>query len=956
MEKLLKKDVNLEDIDPKKYIIIKNATENNLKGIDLVIPQNKLVVITGVSGSGKTSLAFDTLFAEGQRRYIESLSSYIRQFLKKNDKPAVDYIKGLSPAIAIEQKVNTHNSRSTVGTQTEIYDYLKLLFSRIGRLFSPVSGEEVKRQRVTDVVQFMKTYPDGTKAQILAPLIRHLTRSWEEELKIVLQKGFTRLVLNEQIVRIEDLLSYYQLDTVKNKKQTKDLKLNEAGLENSYILIDRVVIDQNDEENEKRIADSLQTAYFEGESNCTIEFFDENKKSEGFDFSDKLVQDGIEFNEPEIHLFTFNGAYGACPECDGFGQSLGFDEDKVVPDKSLSVYDGAIACWRGEKMKKWQDMFIKNSWNYDFPVHRPYNKLNDEEKKLLWEGNRKDVRGIYEFFDRLAAKKYKIQNRVLIARYSGKTTCKMCKGSRLKKEAGYVKINGKNIQELVEMPVTTLYTFIKSLKLDSYEQKVSFRILEEIISRLELMINVGLPYLTLNRSSNTLSGGESQRIHLVNSLGSNLTGSLYILDEPTIGLHARDSGNLVKVLKKLRDLGNTVIIVEHDEEIIRAADHIIDIGPGAGSLGGEVVYEGSLQDMLSKSKSLTAAYLNKSMQVAQESESKMEHKNFLSVKSAARYNLNNIDIMIPLNALTVVSGVSGSGKSTLVDEVLYKSLKSGLEGSIDVPTNCKEINFDRYLVKAVEYVSQSPVGRSSRSNPATYLKVFDAIRDIYAKLPESKMQGLTPGNFSFNIDGGRCPMCKGEGIVNISMQFMADVELTCEHCSGKRYQDHILEICLNGKSIMDVLDMTVLEAMEFFKEKYMNVVKLLSPLKEVGLDYVTLGQSSAHLSGGELQRIKLATYIQHKERAERTFFIFDEPTTGLHFHDISKLLKSIRSLISFGHTVVIVEHNLDVIRHADWVIDLGPEGGDKGGEVMYQGVVSGFYNAANSLTADYLIN
>lgn len=944
------KYTDIEQLDHRDYILLKNVRQNNLKNISLAIPQKKLVVITGVSGSGKSSLAFDTLYAEGQRRYVESLSAYIRQFMGKINKPLVDYIKGLSPAVAIQQKVNTSNPRSTVGTTTEIYDYLKLLYARAGRTYSPVSGREVKRHTVTDVVAFIEEQPEGTRVQILCPLIKLHNRSWKEELNVGLQKGFSRIEMDNQILKIEDVLGFMEKGAAVPEELKTVAKKAEKLLDSSFLLVDRVSVVPGDDDNRSRIADSVQTALYEGRGDCVIEVFDGENNSKKYPFSDKFELDGITFEEPSVNLFTFNNPFGTCKVCEGFGMVIGIDEDKVIPNKNLSVYEDAVVAWKGEKMSEWRDDFVKKAPKYDFPIHRQYNYLTREEKDFLWNGNDK-VQGIYDFFKYLESKTYKIQYRVMLARYKGKTNCMECGGTRLRREASYVKVGGKAITELVMMPASELYDFFKNIQLEPKEQAVAKRVLVEINNRLAFLNDVGLGYLTLNRASRTLSGGESQRIQIVTSLGSNLTGAMYILDEPSIGLHSRDTDQLIKVLKRLKSLGNTVIVVEHDEDIIKEADEIIDIGPLAGSLGGELVYQGGFKEMLEESETLTAKYMRNEMMVPIPTE-RRKSKYKIEIKGADKNNLKNFDVTIPLNAMTVITGVSGSGKSTLVKEVIHPLLKDAVENK-SAKTIAERLDGDVKKLKRIEYVDQNPIGKSSRSNPVTYLKAFDPIRELFARQPLSKARGYTPGFYSFNVEGGRCEVCKGEGTLTVEMQFMADVEVICENCNGNRYKAELLEVTYNGKSIADVLNMTVHEAVEFFADQK-DIIHNLRPLSKVGLDYVTLGQPSIHLSGGEAQRIKLASFLVKTNSPDPILFIFDEPTTGLHFHDIHQLMESFQALIENGHTVLIIEHNLEVVKSADWIIDLGPEGGEAGGNLVFQGVPEELVNVEGSYTAKYL--
>ncbi len=905
-----------------QYISIKGARVHNLKNIDLDISRNRFIVITGVSGSGKSSLAFDTLYAEGQRRYVESLSSYARQFLGRIDKPEVDYIKGIPPAIAIEQKVNTRNTRSTVGTSTEIYDYMKLLYSRIGRTFSPVSGKEVKKHQVDDVIDFINQYENGTKIAILSKVKAPENRTCAEHLSILSQQGFSRVENNDSFMRIEELL--------KNGKL-----LEQCTAIN--LVIDRVSVNKEDEDNLSRLADSIQTAFYEGEGECLVKIFDK-EASQTFTFSNRFEADGIVFEEPTQHTFSFNNPLGACPTCEGFGKVIGIDEDLVIPNKNLSVYDDAIACWRGEKMGEWKELLIRNAHKFDFPVHRPYYELTSEQRSLLWTGNNY-FQGLNSFFKHLEAKQYKIQYRVMLSRYRGKTICPDCMGTRLKKEAMYVKVDGKSIHELVMMPVSELAGFFDNISLNKHQQQVAKRLMIEITSRLHFLLNVGLGYLTLNRLSATLSGGESQRINLATSLGSSLVGSLYILDEPSIGLHPRDTHMLIDVLKHLKSLGNTVIVVEHDEEIIRAGDEIIDIGPRAGQHGGEVVFKGNFRELAATPDSLTTQYLNGTRKIEIPS-SRRPWNNAIEIIGARENNLKNLSLKFPLNVLHVITGVSGSGKSSLVKKVLYPALKKIKGGYADVTGDFDLIKGDADALSDVEFIDQNPIGKSSRSNPATYLKAYDEIRKLMSDLQSAKIIGLKPAHFSFNVDGGRCEECLGEGTIKIEMQFMADIVLTCENCQGKRFKPEILEIRFRRKNIHDILEMTVNQSIDFFSESEGNtekrIVNKLKPLAAVGLGYVRLGQPSSTLSGGESQRIKLASFLA-LEKTDPTLFIFDEPTTGLHFHDIKKLLKAFEALIEKGHSVLVVEHNMEIIKSADWITDLGPEGGNEGGQLVFAG-------------------
>ncbi len=920
------------DLNPKENIIIKGAKLHNLKDIDVAIPRNKLVVITGLSGSGKSSLAFDTLYAEGQRRYVESLSSYARQFLGRLNKPKVDYIKGIAPAIAIEQKVNSTNPRSTVGTTTEIYDYLKLLYARIGKTYSPISDNEVKKHNVTDVIEFIKTFEERSKLLLLSPIILEEGRTIENKLQTLLQQGYARIKYKEDVLRIDDALK-------QNINSTKAL----------YLVVDRIVY-KDDEDFLNRLADAIDTAFFEGVGTCIVESLEDNKQTI---FNNKFELDGMTFLEPNVHLFSFNNPYGACPKCEGYGDVIGLDEDLVIPNTALSIYENAIFPWRGESMSWYRDQLVNNSHKFDFPIHKPYFQLSDEHKTLIWKGN-EYFEGLDSFFAELESKAYKIQNRVMLSRYRGKTKCNVCKGKRLREEASFVKINGATITDLVDLPLNELTVFFKDLKLNKYEEKIAKRLLTEINTRLEFLSNVGLSYLTLNRRSNTLSGGESQRINLATSLGSSLVGSMYILDEPSIGLHPKDTERLINVLKSLRDLGNTVIVVEHDEDIMKAADEIIDIGPEAGTFGGEVVATGVFKDILA-SDSLTAQYLNGKLEI-KVPEKRKTSKYHIDIVGARENNLKNIDVTFPLEILTVVTGVSGSGKSTLVKKILFPAIQKKLTGFSDKAGQFTEMKGNFSNIKHVEFVDQNPIGRSSRSNPVTYVKAYDDIRALYASQKLSKIRNYKAKHFSFNVDGGRCETCKGEGEVTIEMQFMADVHLTCDTCGGKRFKKEVLEVTFEGKSIDDILNMTIDDAIEFFKtHKQTKIEGKLQPLQDVGLGYVTLGQSSSTLSGGEAQRIKLATFLGKGSKSDNALFIFDEPTTGLHFHDIQKLLKSFRALITKGHSIIVIEHNIDLIKCADHIIDLGPEGGKHGGDLIAFGTPEDIVANKNSVTGKYLI-
>jgi excinuclease ABC subunit A len=917
-------------------IRVQGARVHNLKNIDVDIPRGRLVVVTGLSGSGKSSLAFDTLYAEGQRRYVESLSSYARQFMGRLEKPDVDRIIGISPAIAIEQKVMTSNPRSTVGTSTEVYDHLKLLFARVGRTYSPTTGNEVKRHTVEDVVAGMNSYPEGSTVLMLAPIRLPAGRSLKEHFDILHQQGFARVHDGTSVHRIEDLLA--------DRKALKGTW---------FLVIDRLTASPNDSENESRAADSAETAFFEGLGELIL--LGEDGSQLGY--SDKFELDGITFEEPSPNLFSFNDPVGACTTCEGYGSVIGIDPDLVVPDKSLSVYDDCVAPWRGEKLSEWKDDFIRDSARFDFPIHRPYRELSAEQRDLLWKGAR-GVAGIDRFFHYVEEKSYKIQYRVLASRYRGKTTCHACGGSRLRKEACYVKLAGRDITELVRMPIAECLAFFQGLQLNAHDERIGSRLLKEITNRLQYLVDVGVGYLTLDRRSNTLSGGETQRIDLATSLGSSLVGSLYILDEPSIGLHPRDTERLIGVLKKLRDLGNTVIVVEHDEEVMRAADHIIDMGPMAGSHGGQVVFSGTHADLV-QSDSLTARYLT-GREVIPVPKRRRPVRDKLVLTGAAEHNLKGIDVSFPLHMLTVVTGVSGSGKTTLVKRILHPALKRELEGFSERPGEHRSLTGDLKRIQAVELVDQNPIGRSSRSNPVTYVKAWDEIRQLYSDVDIAKVRGYKPSYFSFNVDGGRCEICQGEGQVHIEMQFMADISLTCEACKGKRFKEEILDVRFGGKDVADVLDMTVDDAIDFFRahapssNACARVVAKLLPLQETGLGYVKLGQSSSTLSGGEAQRIKLASFLTKGQEERPTLFIFDEPTTGLHFHDIAKLLKAFQMLIDNGHSLVVIEHNTEVIKCADHLIDLGPEGGDAGGHVVYEGTPEGLMDHPTSHTGRYL--
>ena len=921
--------IDLSRLDPKKNIIIKGAQVHNLKNVDVAIPRNKLVVITGLSGSGKSSLAFDTLYAEGQRRYVESLSSYARQFLGRLDKPKVKYIKGIAPAIAIEQKVNTTNARSTVGTSTEIYDYIKLLYARIGRTFSPISGKEVKKNTVTDVVSEVKKLELDSKWLLLAPVHLEKGRKLEDKLNVLLQQGFARILVDDEMVRLDEL--------------PKSLSKKEI-----FLIIDRIVV-KSEEEFYNRLADAVQTAFFEGKGTCYLQELNSKKR---FSYSNNFELDGISFLEPNVHLFSFNNPYGACPVCEGYGNIIGIDAELVIPNTSLSIFENAIFPWRGESMSWYRDELVKNAYKFDFPIHKPFFELSEEQKEVVWTGNQY-FQGLNDFFKELEEKNYKIQNRVMLSRYRGKTKCNSCKGKRLRIEASYVKINGKTVSDLVDLPIRHLVEFFKNIELNEYEKQIAKRLLIEINNRLSFLTEVGLDYLTLNRNSATLSGGESQRINLATSLGSSLVGSMYILDEPSIGLHPKDTERLIKVLLSLRDLGNTVIVVEHDEDIMKAADMIIDIGPEAGTHGGNLVAQGTYKEIL-QSDSLTSQYLNGNLEISVPKK-RRPFKNQIEIKGARENNLQNLDVSFPLDVLTVITGVSGSGKSTLVKKILFPAMQKKLENAGEKAGQFTEMTGSFSHIKHIEYVDQNPIGRSSRSNPVTYIKAYDDIRDLYAKEKLSKVRGYQAKHFSFNVDGGRCESCKGEGTINVEMVFMADVQLHCETCNGKRFKKEVLEVTFEGKNINDILNMTIDDAIAFFSEyKQIKITQKLQPLQDVGLGYVQLGQSSSTLSGGEAQRIKLASFLVKGATKDKALFVFDEPTTGLHFHDIKKLLASFDALIEKGHSIIVIEHNLDLIKCADWIIDLGPEGGENGGKLLGVGTPEDVVKMKKSITASYL--
>lgn len=919
---------SIAEISPKENIIIKGAKLHNLKNIDVVIPRNKLVVVTGLSGSGKSSLAFDTLYAEGQRRYVESLSSYARQFLGKLDKPKVDYIKGIAPAIAIEQKVNSTNPRSTVGTTTEIYDYIKLLYARIGKTFSPISGKEVKKNTVTDVIKHVKTYKDNTKLLLLAPITIREDRDALKSLQLFSKQGYARIKYEDKVLRI-------------------DQAPKEIGKE-FYLVIDRIIT-KDDDDFYNRLANAVDTTFFEGKGQCIIESLEDNQQTL---FSNQFELDGMLFLEPNVHLFSFNNPYGACPKCEGYGDVIGIDEDLVVPNTALSIYESTVFPWRGESMSWYRDQLVNSAYKFDFPIHKPWFELNEAQQKLVWDGNDHFI-GLHKFFETLEEKSYKIQNRVMLSRYRGKTKCNSCKGKRLRPETDYVKVDGKSISDLVGLSIAKLIVFFGQIELSKNDAHIADRLLKEINTRLGFLDKVGLNYLTLNRKSNTLSGGESQRINLATSLGSSLVGSMYILDEPSIGLHPKDTENLVEVLISLRNLGNTVIVVEHDEDIMKAADVVIDIGPEAGTHGGEVVAQGTLTEVL-KSTSLTASYLNGTMKIEVPKERRTS-KNHIEIKGARENNLKNINVTFPLDMLTVVTGVSGSGKSTLVKKLLYPIILKEVGGYGEKAGQFTSVSGKYSHIKHVEFVDQNPIGRSSRSNPVTYIKAYDDIRNLYASQKLSKIRNYQAKHFSFNVDGGRCEKCKGEGEITVEMQFMADVHLECETCNGKRFKKDVLEITFRNSNIDDVLNMTIDDAIKFFEAgEQSKIIKKLKPLQDVGLGYVTLGQSSSTLSGGEAQRIKLASFLVKGTTKDKALFIFDEPTTGLHFHDIQKLLKSFTALIKKGHSIVVIEHNIELIKCADYVIDLGPGGGENGGELLAEGTPEEVTKSKKSFTAKYL--
>lgn len=927
------KSIQKQDLIPAdKAIVIKGAREHNLQNIDITIPKNRLVVVTGVSGSGKSSLIIDTLYAEGQRRYVESLSSYARQFLVRMNKPEVDYITGICPAIAIEQKVTAKSSRSTVGSLTEIYDYLKLLYARVGKTYSPVSGKLVKKKNVSDVTDFIINAPEGSKIILKTPLKAYQGWEYEDIFNILVQKGFSRVIINGQTKRIEDL----DISSLTNN-------IYEKG----YLLIDRYLGGGKLNESINRISDSIMTAFHEGEGKCYVWI----NGQELYDFSNRFELDGINFEEPSPEFFSFNNPYGACKKCEGFGSIIGIDDSLVFPDKNLSVFEEAIACWRGEKMSNWSRKLISEAINFDFPVHRPIKELTQEQYDLLWQGN-PYFEGLNDFFRHLEESSYKIQYRVMLSRYRGRTGCPECRGTRIRKDASYVKVGQKSIIDLVRMPISELNGFFKDLELNEADQVVAKRLLYEINNRLGIMQNVGLGYLMLNRLSNSLSGGETQRINLTRTLGSNLTSSLYILDEPSIGLHPKDTYRLIKVLIQLRDIGNTVVVVEHDEDIMRAADHIIDMGPLAGRYGGKVIASGNYNEIAESNESLTSDYLNNRKNIpVPKVRRPLSQK--IKLTGASQHNLNNIEVTIPLNSLVVVTGVSGSGKTTLIRKILYPALYQLINGQGQKPGSYEKLTGDLQLLQQVEMIDQNPIGRSSRSNPVTYVKAFDAIRDLYSRQQVSKVRGYKPKHFSFNIEGGRCETCKGEGEITVEMQFLADIHLECEECSGKRFKAELLDVTYNGKNIFEVLEMSVDDALSFFAN-HKDIKSKLQPLSDVGLGYVHLGQSSSTLSGGEAQRVKLAFFLTKGRSGIKQLFIFDEPTTGLHFHDINKLLVAFNALIEQGHSIIVIEHNLDVIKTADWIIDLGPDGGSEGGNLVFEGVPEDIVNETNSHTGKYL--
>lgn len=935
--KEVKKSKSKQPQSNNNKILIKGARSNNLKNIDLEIPRNELVVVTGVSGSGKSSITIDTLYAEGQRRYVESLSAYIRQFLGRMKKPEVDYIKGICPAIAIEQKVSGGNNRSTVGSMTEIYDFIRLLYARVGKTISPISGQQVKKHQISDVTDYIHTLPEGEKVLICMPLKRRFNgKKPEMVLDMIQQKGFNRLVLKNEILQIDDIIS--------DKSILKSLPVDFHDI---WVVVDRVIVQHDSEENKQRMADSINISFQEAEGECII-LTNETPKL----FNNRFELDGIEFLEPNAQLFNYNNSYGCCRTCEGYGKIMGIDEDKVIPDKSLTVFEGAVACWRGEKSNEYLTALLTAAHKVGFPVHTPYKDLSKSEKNMLWKGTAY-FSGIDSFFKMLEEQLYKIHNRVLLARYRGRTNCPECDGTRLRKEASYVKINDTTVGELLEIPIDEMLEFFKNLNLSDHDTQIAKRILLEINNRLTVMMDVGLGYLSLNRISNTLSGGETQRINLTRTLGSNLTNSMYILDEPSVGLHPRDTARLVSVLRKLRDLGNTVIVVEHEEEVIKNADYLIDMGPGAGIHGGEVVFAGAYNDIFSKAEgSLTTKYMNGRMSIPLPA-IRRKSANRIEISNATLHNLKNISVTIPLNAFTVVSGVSGSGKTTFVKDILYPTLKKLVEGTLETSAGSVQLKGDFKLITGLEFVNQSPIGKSSRSNPVTYVKAYDAIRKLMSEQPLSRIRGFESRHFSFNTDGGRCEACQGEGSQVVEMQFLADVHLICEDCKGKRFKEEVLDVQYHEKNIFEILDLSIEEGVVFFKTEK-DIVRKLQPLIDVGLGYVKMGQSSSSLSGGEAQRVKLASFLTRESAGEHIFFIFDEPTTGLHFHDNRKLLDAMQALVEKGHTVLVVEHNMDIIKSADWVIDLGPDAGKHGGEVVFQGTPEDLVKVEKSYTAKFL--
>jgi excinuclease ABC subunit A len=937
----VKKKVSLPVYAEKDAIWIKGANMHNLKNIEVVLPKYTMIAVTGLSGSGKSSLIMDTLYAEGQRRYVESLSAYARQFLSRMKKPDVDFIKGLCPAIAVEQKVVSGNTRSTVGSMTELFDLLRVLYARIGKTFSPISGDEVKRDRVADVVDFVSKQKDGSKILILSPLNLHYSdRSLGQQLDMLIQKGYSRVLMDDEMSQIDEVIA-----SLGKRDLNKKLA---AWQDRMFVLIDRVVMKSADPENEKRIADSIQTAMAESEGGCVIKILEGEMRF----FSARFELDGMTFPELNPQLFNYNNPYGACPSCEGYGMTIGIDERKVIPDENKSLIDGAIACWNGEKSKVYLKKLLLQASTHGIPIHKPYKQLDKKQKDLVWNGA-STFKGIYDYFDELESQSYKIQNRVLLARFRGRTTCRTCQGQRLRLETTYVKIGDHHIGELIDLPLKDLQEHFNHLKLTDYEKEVAKRLLYEVNTRLRIMNRIGLGYLTLNRTANSLSGGETQRINLTRLLGSNLSDSLYILDEPSIGLHPKDTEAMVEVLHELRDVGNTVIVVEHEEEVIRKTDYILDIGPGAGVHGGEVLYMGDYKSFIKAGKTLTSKYLTGKMSVTREKTGRPVN-NKLMIKGASHHNLQDIDVTIPLNRLSVVTGVSGSGKSSLLRGIIYPEVRRKLGlNTKRLPGAFKEMQGDFGMLSDVEYVSQKPIGRSSRSNPVTYIKAYDAIRQLFMKQHLAKVRGYKPKHFSFNVDGGRCDNCKGEGSITVEMQFLADINLTCEVCNGKRFKDEILEVRINGKNIHDVLSLSVAESMEFFSD-FPELLTSLQPLMDVGLEYIQLGQPSSTLSGGEAQRLKLAYFLSKERHREHILFLFDEPTTGLHFHDVNKLLGALDMLIARGNTVVVIEHNLDVIANADWVIDLGPGGGDEGGHLVFEGPVNELIKNKKSHTAAYL--